>query len=63
MSLLSLHWLLFVDGMVRSGHSVYRACSEQAVVAHACHGHRKEGSVLFNDTTHLIYGYIASDIW
>ena len=27
-------------GQVRSGQSVYRAQSEQAVVAHACHGHR-----------------------
>ena len=25
---------------IRSGQSVYRAHSEQAVVAHACHGHR-----------------------
>ena len=25
---------------------------------------RKEGNVLFNDdSTHFIYGYIASDIW
>ena len=24
---------------------------------------RKEGTVLFNDTTPFIYGYMASDIW
>ena len=29
-----------MDGQVRSSQSVYRAHSEQAVVAHACHGHR-----------------------
>ena len=29
---------------VRSGHGVYGAHSEQAVVAHACHGHRYQSS-------------------
>ena len=28
------------EAQVRSGQVVYRAHSEQAVVAHACHGHR-----------------------
>ena len=28
------------SGQVRSGHSVYRAHSVQAVVAHACHGYQ-----------------------
>ena len=32
------------SGQVRSGHSVWRAHSEQAVVAHACHGHRYRSS-------------------
>ena len=32
--------LLDVIGQVRSGQSVLRAHSEQAVVVHACHGHR-----------------------
>ena len=32
--------IIHSTGQVRSGQSVVRAHSEQAVVVHACHGHR-----------------------